>query len=202
MLPPYRYPKPSSYLDPSNPNLTTTNTTNATTIHSSSPSSSSLLSSNLAAEEGISKGLPSVVSRLEVPNPSPFKLEYHAVASPPPPPSTLPTMALYDVGNTTPRYIRMSIYSIPTTRELLTQSHLPLYAFCQPLYNPNLLELPIPTIHCFYPNSNLSNDDESPFLTQDQDNKRKKKEEPIRCKRCRSYINPFVEFTTTASGFK
>ncbi|CAG8538284.1 12091_t:CDS:10 [Funneliformis mosseae] len=74
-----------------------------------------------------------------------------------------------DEGNSNPRFMRLTLYSIPNTEDLLQTSHLPLGVILQPM-------------------AKLRNDESPIELVDFQENG------PIRCLRCKAYINPFVIF--------
>eukprot|EP01114_Cavostelium_apophysatum_P006837 TRINITY_DN1833_c0_g1_i1.p1 TRINITY_DN1833_c0_g1~~TRINITY_DN1833_c0_g1_i1.p1 ORF type:complete len:964 (-),score=245.41 TRINITY_DN1833_c0_g1_i1:62-2953(-) len=107
--------------------------------------------------------------------PSPTNVDYpkyplkYYTATTSVPPSVLSNYVAIDEGNCSPRFIRMSLYNIPTTKDLLNQSHLPLAAIVQPLADVIPGELAIPIVD-FGPSG------------------------PIRCHRCRAYINPLAKF--------
>ncbi|CAG8568852.1 15714_t:CDS:10 [Acaulospora morrowiae] len=81
-----------------------------------------------------------------------------------------------DEGNSNPRFMRLTLYSIPHTEELLQTSHLPLGIIIQPL-------------------AKLKND-EAPIELVDF-----REQGPIRCMRCKTYINPFVIFVEGGQKF-
>ncbi|KAI9033292.1 Sec23/Sec24 trunk domain-containing protein [Hyaloraphidium curvatum] len=87
---------------------------------------------------------------------------------------TLPPLASTDVrisddGNASPRLMRITTYNIPATEELCNMSHLPLGLVIQPLAELRPDEDPIQLVD-FGENG------------------------PVRCNRCRGYINPMVRF--------
>jgi len=86
-----------------------------------------------------------------------------------PPSATLPVITK-DEGNCNPRYMRMTMYNIPCTNDLQTTSHLPFGIIIQPLADPGPGEELVPVVD---------------FGASG----------PLRCHRCRAYINPFVHFT-------
>jgi protein transport protein SEC24 len=86
----------------------------------------------------------------------------------PPPPSTS-TYIVTDEGNASPRYLKLSITQVPFSKELLAQSHLPLGLVMKPLADPGPGEEPVPVVDFGEAG-------------------------PLRCQRCRAYINPFVRF--------
>ncbi|CAG8555774.1 1225_t:CDS:10 [Paraglomus occultum] len=81
-----------------------------------------------------------------------------------------------DEGNSNPRFMRLTLYSIPQTEELLKTSNLPLGLIVQPLAKLRYDETPIDVIDFG-------------------------EEGPIRCRRCKSYINPFVIFVEGGQKF-
>ncbi|KAL6046314.1 Protein transport protein Sec24C [Balamuthia mandrillaris] len=85
----------------------------------------------------------------------------------PPPPTS--RYFVLDEGNCSPRFMRMSLYNVPCSADLLNTSCLPLGAVVQPLAEPGPGEDPIPIVD---------------FGSSG----------PIRCNRCKGYINPFVKF--------
>ncbi|KAI9799665.1 MAG: COPII subunit [Phylliscum demangeonii] len=88
----------------------------------------------------------------------------------PPPPIILPPNASVTpspTANCFPRYVRSTLNAVPMTNALLKKSRLPLALVIQPYTSLHDVEDPVP-------------------LVQDQI--------ISRCRRCRSYINPFVTF--------
>lgn len=87
---------------------------------------------------------------------------------------TLPPLAssevrISDDGNASPRFMRITTYNIPTTEDIANQSHLPVGLVIQPFAQPRY--------------------DEDPILVVDLG-----ESGPIRCHRCRGYINSGVKF--------
>lgn len=85
-----------------------------------------------------------------------------------PPPATIPFVA-FDQGNSSPKYARLTLNHIPSTSEALTATALPLGIVLQPLAPLQEGEEKIPVLD---------------FGEQG----------PPRCRRCRTYINPFMSF--------
>ncbi|KAL1844114.1 hypothetical protein VTJ49DRAFT_4966 [Mycothermus thermophilus] len=88
----------------------------------------------------------------------------------PPPPIILPpnsSVTPSPDANCAPKYVRSTLNAIPTTHSLLKKSKLPLALIIQPYASLHDLDDPVP-------------------IVQDQ--------VISRCRRCRSYINPFVTF--------
>ncbi|KAJ5751649.1 hypothetical protein N7520_008566 [Penicillium odoratum] len=91
-----------------------------------------------------------------------------------PPPACVPVVS-QDQGNSAPQFARLTLNSIPATSEFLSQTALPLGLILQPLAKP---------------------DTEIPVLNfGDQQGG------PPRCRRCRTYINPFMTFRSGGSKF-
>ena len=85
-----------------------------------------------------------------------------------PPPAAVPFIA-HDQGNSSPKYARLTINSIPSTSESLASTGLPLALLLQPFAAPQEGEQPIPVLDFGEAG-------------------------PPRCRRCRTYINPFMTF--------
>jgi len=85
-----------------------------------------------------------------------------------PPPGAVPFVAC-DQGNSSPKYARLTLNSIPASSDVLNATGLPLGLVLQPLAPLQVGEQPIPV---------LDFGDVG----------------PPRCRRCRTYINPFMVF--------
>lgn len=85
-----------------------------------------------------------------------------------PPPATIPFVA-FDQGNSSPKYARLTLNNIPSTSEALTATGLPLGIVLQPL-------APL-----------QEGEEKVPVLDFGETG-------PPRCRRCRTYINPFMSF--------
>ena len=85
-----------------------------------------------------------------------------------PPPGSVPFVA-QDQGNSSPKYARLTLNTIPSTSTFLSQTGLPLGLILQPLAPLQAGERPIPVLDF----GELG---------------------PPRCSRCRAYINPFMTF--------
>lgn len=92
-----------------------------------------------------------------------------------PPPAAVSFVA-YDQSNSSPKYTRLTMNSIPTTSEALSSTGLPLGLLLQPLAPLQAGELEIPL---------LDFGDVG----------------PPRCHRCRAYINPFMIFSSGGNKF-
>ncbi|XP_021730205.1 protein transport protein Sec24-like At4g32640 [Chenopodium quinoa] len=95
-------------------------------------------------------------------------------ANPPPPATT--EFIVTDTGNCSPRNMRCTISQIPCTSELLTTSGMPLALLVQPFALPHPSEEPIQVVD---------------FGERG----------PLRCSRCKGYINPFMKFIDQGRQF-
>ncbi|XP_010523551.1 PREDICTED: protein transport protein Sec24-like At4g32640 [Tarenaya hassleriana] len=93
----------------------------------------------------------------------------------PPPPATSDYIAR-DTGNCSPRYMRCTINQIPCTVDLLSTSGMQLALTVQPLALPHPSEEPIQVVD--FGESG-----------------------PVRCSRCKGYINPFMKFIDQGRKF-
>ncbi|XVF31201.1 hypothetical protein REPUB_Repub16aG0125100 [Reevesia pubescens] len=93
----------------------------------------------------------------------------------PPPPATSDYI-VKDTGNCSPRYMRCTIHQIPCTADLLANCGMQLALLVQPLALPHSSEEPIPVVD----------------LGENG---------PLRCSRCKGYINPFMKFTDHGRRF-
>ncbi|KAA8541400.1 hypothetical protein F0562_025363 [Nyssa sinensis] len=93
----------------------------------------------------------------------------------PPPPATSDYI-VRDTGNCSPRYLRCTINQIPCTVDLLTTSGMQLALLVQPLALPHPSEEPIEVVD--FGESG-----------------------PVRCSRCKGYINPFMKFIDQGRRF-
>ena len=85
-----------------------------------------------------------------------------------PPAAAVPFVA-FDQGNSSPKFARLTVNNIPATAEALNSTALPLGLILQPLASLQEGEQPIPVVD--FGDSG-----------------------PPRCRRCRTYINPFMTF--------
>ncbi|KAJ5240154.1 hypothetical protein N7468_004773 [Penicillium chermesinum] len=92
-----------------------------------------------------------------------------------PPPAAIPFVA-HDQGNSSPKYARLTINNIPAASDFLSSLGLPMGMILQPLAPLDPGEQPIPV---------LDFGDVG----------------PPRCRRCRTYINPFMSFRSGGSKF-
>ena len=85
-----------------------------------------------------------------------------------PPPATIPFVS-HDQGNSAPKFARLTLNQIPSSADILASTSLPLGLVLQPLAQLQDGETPVPV---------LDFGDVG----------------PPRCRRCRTYINPFMTF--------
>ncbi|KAL3338292.1 hypothetical protein AABB24_030437 [Solanum stoloniferum] len=95
-------------------------------------------------------------------------------ANPPPPASS--DYIVWDTGNCSPRFMRCTVNQIPCTSDLLTTSAMQLSLLVQPLALPHPSEQPIQVVD--FGDSG-----------------------PVRCSRCKGYINPFMKFIDQGRRF-
>lgn len=89
---------------------------------------------------------------------------------PSPPPVTNPFIAV-DEGWASPRFVRMTLNTLPASKDVLEMCNIPMAAIVQPLATPRPGEYVPETV-------------EHPLEAG-----------PVRCSRCRAYINPYCKFT-------
>lgn len=92
-----------------------------------------------------------------------------------PPPAAIPYVA-YDQGNSSPKYARLTVNNIPSSSESLSSTGLPLGLLLQPFAALQEGEQPIPVLDFGETG-------------------------PPRCRRCRAYINPFMQFRSGGAKF-
>ncbi|XP_076955406.1 protein transport protein SEC24 B-like [Bidens hawaiensis] len=130
-----------------------------------------------SAVTGPSKIDPSQIPR-PIPSPSPSVLLHETrqgnQAIPPPPATS--EFIVRDTGNCSPRYMRCTINQVPCTSDLLTTSGMQLALLVQPLALPHPSEEPIQIVD-FGEGG------------------------PVRCSRCKGYINPFMKFVDQGRRF-
>ncbi|KAI8019493.1 Protein transport protein Sec24-like [Camellia lanceoleosa] len=129
---------------------------------------------------GTSMAGPSKIDPNQIPRPIPnssviiHETRQGNQANPPPP--TTSDYIVKDTGNCSPRYLRCTINQIPCTVDLLTSSGMQLALMVQPMALPHPSEEPIQVVD--FGESG-----------------------PVRCSRCKGYINPFVKFIDQGRRF-
>lgn len=92
------------------------------------------------------------------------------------PPPAASDFVVKDTGNCSPRLMRCTMNQVPCTGDLLSTSSMPLALMVQPLALPNPSEEPIRVVD--FGESG-----------------------PLRCSRCKGYINPFMKFVDQGRHF-
>lgn len=92
-----------------------------------------------------------------------------------PPPAAIPFIA-HDQGNSSPKFARLTLNSVPSSAEFLSSSALPLGLILQPLASLEAGEQSVPVLDFGEAG-------------------------PPRCRRCRAYINPFMVFGAGGNKF-
>ncbi|WRX31309.1 zinc finger protein [Theobroma cacao] len=124
---------------------------------------------------GPSKIDPNQIPR-PIPSSSPIVYETRQGNSANPPPPATSDYIVRDTGNCSPRYMRCTINQIPCTADLLTTSAMQLALLVQPMALPHPSEDPIQVVD--FGESG-----------------------PVRCSRCKGYINPFMKFIDQGRKF-
>ncbi|KAJ4810599.1 Protein transport protein sec24 [Rhynchospora pubera] len=131
---------------------------------------------------GAQVSTPSKIDPNQIPRPVPssnsslvyFETRQGSVVSPPPPATS--DFIVRDAGNCSPRLMRCTMNQIPCNGEILTQSCMPLALMVQPFALPHPSEEPIQLVD---------------FGEMG----------PVRCIRCKAYINPFMRFIDQGRRF-
>ncbi|CAN7070027.1 unnamed protein product [Brassica oleracea var. botrytis] len=123
---------------------------------------------------------PSRIDPNQIPRPgsssSPVVFETRRSNQANPPPPATSDYIVRDTGNCSPRYMRCTINQIPCTVDLLSTSGMQLALMVQPLALPHPSEEPIQVVD-FGEGG------------------------PVRCSRCKGYINPFMRFVDQGRKF-
>lgn len=128
-----------------------------------------------APVSGTSKIDPNQIPR-PIPSSSPIVYETRLGNQANPPPPATSDYIVRDTGNCSPRYMRCTIGQIPCTSDLLTTSGMQLALLVQPLALPHPSEEPIQVVD--FGESG-----------------------PLRCSRCKGYVNPFMKFIDQGRRF-
>ncbi|KAI9702157.1 MAG: COPII coat Sec23p-Sfb3p heterodimer component [Bogoriella megaspora] len=119
--------------------------------------------------------IPSVPRSRDIPAQHFLEHIYPTIEQHLPPPAAVPFVA-YDQGNASPKFTRLTLNNIPASAEHLNSTGLPLGLILQPLAPLQEGEQPIPVIDY----GDIG---------------------PPRCRRCRTYINPFMTFKNGGNKF-
>jgi protein transport protein SEC24 len=110
------------------------------------------------------------------PVPSPQKItNYNTESSLPPPPASS-LFTVNDKGSCSPKFMRSTIYTLPLSKDAHKQCGIPLSLVVQPLADPGI-DCPTVPVVDFGPQG------------------------PLRCRRCKAYINPFVQFRDNGHSY-
>ncbi|XP_047337442.1 protein transport protein Sec24-like At4g32640 [Impatiens glandulifera] len=144
------------------------------------PPNQSMTGLSAAGHMGTSMENPQKIDLSQIPRPLPSASvilhetrQGNKVISPPPASSEY---IVQDTGNCSPRYMRCTINQIPCTVDLLNTSGMQLALMVQPLALPHPSEEPIQVVD--FGESG-----------------------PVRCSRCKGYINPFMKFIDQGKRF-
>jgi protein transport protein SEC24 len=99
------------------------------------------------------------------------------------PPPAISSFTAIDEGNSSPRFMRMTTYSIPTASDVQKSCQIPLGFALQPLADLGAGEVCL----IFIVFANVCKQEGIPVVDFGPNG-------PIRCIRCKAYINPFVNF--------
>eukprot|EP01083_Nonionella_stella_P211212 763908_1 len=92
------------------------------------------------------------------------------------PPVSTKQYIVVDEGNCSPRFVRMTTNHVPNDQEIVESTHLLIAAVIQPLANVGL------------------NEEKVSYVDPGPDG-------PVRCSRCRAYVNPFFKFVDNGKVF-
>ncbi|PRQ41322.1 putative von Willebrand factor, type A, Zinc finger, Sec23/Sec24-type, sec23/Sec24, trunk [Rosa chinensis] len=144
------------------------------------PNQSMTAISHAVGQTGAPVAGPSKIDPSQIPRPIPdSSVVLHETrqgnqANPPPPATS--DYIVRDTGNCSPRNMRCTINQIPCTADLLTTSGMQLALLVQPLALPHPSEEPIQVMDLG-------------------------ESGPVRCSRCKGYINPFMKFIDQGRQF-
>ncbi|CAL1526344.1 unnamed protein product [Lymnaea stagnalis] len=93
------------------------------------------------------------------------------------PPLVTTNFLTQDQGNASPRFIRSTMYNVPCTADMLKSSHIPFALALTPFAELDAQEQPPPLVDL----GELG---------------------PVRCKRCKAYMNPFMQFIDGGRRFQ
>ncbi|GFN78549.1 transport protein sec24c [Plakobranchus ocellatus] len=93
------------------------------------------------------------------------------------PPLVTTNFTTQDQGNANPRFIRSTMYNVPCTADMLKSSHIPFALALSPFAELGPQEQPPPIVDL----GELG---------------------PVRCKRCKAYMNPFMQFIDGGRRFQ
>lgn len=110
-----------------------------------------------------------------------------------PPPASRSSFVVQDTGNCSPRFMRASVNNVPCTSELLGTSGLPLSIAVSPLaVDAATITLPVVDL----------SSDATAVPTPGAAASSQPPPGPVRCARCKAYINPFFRFVDDGKRMK
>ncbi|KAI9654972.1 MAG: COPII coat Sec23p-Sfb3p heterodimer component [Bathelium mastoideum] len=141
------------------------------------PAGSPLVGATIQSSQGRvdPEQIPSVPRSRDVPAAHFLEHVYPTIEQHLPPPAAIPFVA-FDQGNASPKFTRLTLNNIPASHDHLSSTGLPLGLMLQPLASLQEGEQPIPVLD--YGDAG-----------------------PPRCRRCRTYINPFMTFRSGGNKF-
>eukprot|EP00127_Corallochytrium_limacisporum_P003300 Clim_evm149s147 gene=Clim_evmTU149s147 len=93
------------------------------------------------------------------------------------PPLSSTEFTANDQGNSNPKFIRSSLYQVPVSEEIATAAGMPIAFAITPLAEKGQYEKAVPVINCGEAG-------------------------PIRCRRCKGYMNPFVRWANNGNTWQ
>ncbi|XP_076618256.1 COPII coat complex component secretory 24CD [Colletes latitarsis] len=93
------------------------------------------------------------------------------------PPLVTTTFVTQDQGNASPRYIRSTMYTVPTTADIIKQTHVPFGLIVSPMARV------------------AEGEYEPPIVDMGEIG-------PVRCVRCKAYMSPFMQFIDAGRKFQ
>ncbi|XP_050372393.1 protein transport protein Sec24-like At4g32640 isoform X2 [Argentina anserina] len=144
------------------------------------PNQSMTAISHAVGQTGAPVAGPSKIDPNQIPRPAPdssvvLHETWQGNQANPPPPATSDYI-VRDTGNCSPRNMRCTINQIPCTSDLLTTSGMQLALLVQPLALPHPSEEPVQVVDLG-------------------------ESGPLRCSRCKGYVNPFMKFIDQGRQF-
>lgn len=168
-------PSASQFPVPANPNFAPANPASA--IQHAARSSTPLQGAPISSTQGRvdPEHIPSIPRSRDAPAQHYLQHAYPTMERHLPPPASVPFVA-YDQGNASPKFARLTLNNIPSSSDALASTNLPLGLILQPLAPLQEGESAVPVLDFGETG-------------------------PPRCRRCRTYINPFMTFRSGGNKF-
>jgi hypothetical protein len=93
-----------------------------------------------------------------------------------------------NIGNSLPRHLRATLPAVPTTSQLLETTALPFALLIQPFAQLRYDESPIPLVSNWVSGESAFDTPRRKAYAEEEEGG------PIRCDRCRGYVNPWVRW--------